>query len=250
MDQSKPVDSELDQFDLLGPEQEDSQFASLPETNLAATTQAFNNRIQRKKKEQEKSLSAAEKSAAERHCFMIQALMQMRKSLRDVTRVDLGDRFHFSLAADDWQGWPRLTVKLVDTLLPESDYPFLRVIAHDRQSRGVIEIEYDASQGLESISLISENELKRMPGVVKKCVRAFLDLTGDIVLEAERKNESVASESEIQHHDLDGFGDEKSGEHPSLSGDLFQEDLPDDNFLETLPTIDSVEALPSAKPKK
>lgn len=240
----KSVDTELDQYDLLSPNSDSRQTSLLPETNLSATTQAFNTRIQRKKREQEKVLSEADRLAKQRHTFMIHALMNIRKSLRDVTRIDLGDRFHFALVADDWQGWPRLSVRLVDALLPEADYPFLRVTAHDRQSRGMIEIEFDPSQAPDSISLVSETELRRMPNVLKKCVRAFLDLVGDIVLEAERRTEDIAAEGAIQNRHLEELADLDTEPAPDLSGDLFQDDARDENFLETLPSLDTVESLP------
>ena len=245
MNSTKSVDNELDQYDLLGAG-DSRPSAALPETDLSATTQAFNTRIQRKKREQEKVLSEAEKLAKQRHLFMIHALMNIRKSLRDVTRIDLGDRFHFALQADDWHGWPRLTVKLVDTLLPAADYPFLRVTAHDRQSKGTIELEYDPSQPAEGISLVSESELKRMPNLLKKCVRAFLDLTGDIVLEAERRTEEVVAEGALKNPHMEDIEDPDAGSVPELSGDLFQEELGENNFLETLPSIEQVESLPSS----
>jgi hypothetical protein len=248
--QSKSAESELDQFDLLSPENDDGTLSVLPDTNLSATTQAFNNRIQRKKKEQEKVLSRAEQESRRRHALMIQALMQIRKSLREVTRVDLGERFHFSLIADDWQGWPRLIIRLIDSLLPDADYPTFRVTAHDRHSKGCIEIEYDPAQPPDSVSLAVESELKRMPSVLKKCVRTFLDLTGDIVLEAERKTEEVVAENVLKNRKLDAFEESASETQEALSGDVFQDDAPEEDFLDTLPSLDKVESLPdSAKLK-
>ncbi|MFN8390557.1 MAG: hypothetical protein U0136_09730 [Bdellovibrionota bacterium] len=251
MNGPKTEDVELDQFDLLNPANDEGRFTALPETNLAATTAAFNTRIQRKKKEQEKSLSEADRLSRQRHSFMIQALMQIRKSLRDVTRIDLGERFHFTLAADDWQGWPRLTVKLSDTLLPEQDYPFLRVTAHDRHAKGAIEIEHDPAQPTEVISLANEIDLKRMPNALKKCVRAFLDLTGDIVLEAERKTEEIIAENALKHKNVDAFEESTKKEALSpLDGDVFQDDVGGDDFLETLPSLDKVESLPDTAARR
>ncbi len=239
---------ELDQYDLLGAGADDASPSTVPETNLSSTTQAFNARIQRKKREQEKVLGEAERLAKQRHLLVLHALMNIRKSLRDVTRIDLGDRFHFSLHADDWQGWPRLSVKLTDSLIADADHPIFRVTAHDRQARGAIEIEYDPSQSAESISLLSEADIKRLPNLLKKCVRAFLDLTGDIVLEAERRTEEVIAEKPIVSRSLESFDVVKKHEdHPALSGDVFQDDSQHhDNFLETLPSIDEVQALPDA----
>ena len=240
---SPKLDNELDQYDLLAPSDEGT--TALPETNLSATTQAFNNRIQRKKREQEKFLNQAERAAKQRQALMLQALMNIRRSLRDVTRIDLGERFRFAPQADDWQGWPRLTVRVVDSLRPQQDYPFLRVTAHDRQARGAIDFEYDPSQPVESLSLTSEAEIKRLPNLLKKCVRAFLDLTGDIVLEAERKVEDLAHDQrlEAKRFEENHPKEESSG----LSGDVFQDDIPQQDFLETLPSLDEVQSLPETR---
>lgn len=243
---SGKLDSELDQYDLLGSSEEAPQ-SSLPETNLSATTQAFNTKIQRRKREQEKILGEADRLAKQRQILMIQTLTSIRRSLRDVTRIDLGDRFHFSLQADDWQGWPRLIIRLVDGLLPQASYPFLRVTGHDRQARGAIEIEYDPNSPTESISLAVESELKRLPNLLKKCVRSFLDLTGDIVLEAERNTDEVRAEAPIVNRTLDHFEESKrSDNQPMLSGDVFQDEVPEQDFLETLPSLDEVQSLPDA----
>ena len=241
---SPKLDNELDQYDLLGPSDEPSTTA-LPETNLSATTQAFNNRIQRKKREQEKVLNQAERLSKQRQTLMLQALMNIRRSLRDVTRIDLGERFRFALQADDWQGWPRLTVRVVDSLRPQQEYPFLRVTAHDRQARGAIDFEYDASLPAESLSLTSENEIKRLPNLLKKCVRSFLDLTGDIVLEAERKVEDLAHEQRLESRPFEE--NQPKEESSRLSGDVFQDDIPQQDFLETLPSLDEVQSLPDAR---
>jgi len=241
---SDKIGSELDQYDLLGSGEEGSQ-KNLPETNLSATTQAFNTKIQRRKREQEKILGEAERLAKQRQILLIQTLTSIRRSLRDVTRIDLGNRFRFCLHADDWQGWPRLTVRLEDNLLPQATYPFLRVTAHDRQARGAVELEYDPNLAPESLSLTNEGELKRLPNMLKKCVRSFLDLTGDIVLEAERNTEEVRAEAPLVNHVLDQFEEARQADSRNmLSGDVFQDELPQDNFLETLPSLDEVQSLP------
>ncbi len=242
---STKLDNELDQYDLLAPGGENGAAPALPETNLSATTQAFNNRIQRKKKEQEQVLNEAERQTKQRQALMLQALMNIRRSLRDVTRIDLGDRFQFALQADDYQGWPRLTVRVVDSLRPQQDYPFLRVTAHDRQARGVIDFEYDRSQPVESLSLVSEAEIKRLPNLLKKCVRAFLDLTGDIVLEAERKVDDLVHEQRIEARRFEE--NQPREETNALSGDVFQDELPAQDFLETLPSLDEVQSLPETR---
>ncbi len=238
---------ELDQYDLLSstaPEPRAREQGSRLSTDLSATTNAFNTRIQRKKKEQEKALTEAEKGTRVRQLLMLKTLVSIRKSLRDVTRIDLGERFHFTLVADDIAGWARLTVKLCDALLPDAEYPFLRVSAHDRQSRGCVEIEYDPSAAVESISVISESELKRLPTALKKCVRVFLDLMGDIVLEAERKAEEMSMDDGLASRSVMPEPQETRSDI-SLTEDLFEEQGFGEDILETLPSLQNIDALPS-----
>ena len=79
-EESSSVDSELDQYDLLGAaESEDSL---VPETNLSATAQAFHTRIQRKKKELDKVLSEAEKATRARHAMIWVVLTSLPRTLR------------------------------------------------------------------------------------------------------------------------------------------------------------------------
>lgn len=231
--------AELDNLDLLGGKRPS---VSVPDADILATAAAFNTRIQRRKREQERALTAAEQAARVRHALMVKALVSIRKSLREVTRIDLGERFHFALSMDDWGGWPRITVRLNDALLPQADYPHLRVTAHDRQARAQIEVEYDAEQPTEVLSLTSEAELKRLPATLKKCVRSFLDMMGDIVLEAERTGDTSADEAEIQSSSIDA---DVLAAQTSLgvTHDLFEEESYEENFLETLPQLEQIEAL-------
>ena len=238
---------ELDQYDLLSsgaPEPRAREQSTRFDTDLTATTNAFNTRIQRKKKEQEKALTEAEKSTRIRQLLMLKTLVSIRKSLRDVTRIDLGERFHFTLVADDIAGWARLTVKLCDALLPDAEYPFLRVTAHDRQARGCIEIEYDPAAAVESVSVVAESELKRLPTALKKCVRGFLDLMGDIVLEAERKAEELSMDDGLASRAVVPEQHEARSDI-SLTEDLFEEQGFGEDILETLPSLQNIEALPS-----
>ena len=99
---------------------------------------------------------------------MLKSLMGIRRSLTDVTRIDLGERFKFMLQADDWNGWARLTIRLQDRVIAGSEYPFFQVTAHDRQARGTIEIQYSQVESPEIMSLIDESEVKRLPTILKK----------------------------------------------------------------------------------
>ncbi len=84
----------------LNEEHTDASFGSA----LAGTTQAFTHRIQRKKQEKEQTNLLAEEAAKARHNTLLKSLLSIRRSLTDMTRIDLGERFSFSLNADDWSG--------------------------------------------------------------------------------------------------------------------------------------------------
>lgn len=242
---------ELDEYDLLGNK---GAAQRLTAADLSSTAKAFNTRIARKKREQEEADGQKEKVARARHGLMIKGLVSIRKSLRELTRINLGERFHFSYFADDHNGWPRLIVRLVDTELPTTEYPELCVTAHDRQEAGAIEIIYDGTRKPERISLAREGDFRRFPVLLRKCVRTYLDLVGDIVLEAER-DPGREDDKFIESKALDEFKEGGDGRpQDMLSGDLFEEDFGGGNFLESLPSLDDVEALPSlaageAKPK-
>ncbi|HQH28615.1 MAG TPA: hypothetical protein PLP17_14555 [Oligoflexia bacterium] len=245
--------SELDEYDLLHNAPTAKAPDTLPgQTDLSKTAKAFNSLIQRKKKEQEVVSEQAAKAARERHLLMLRALMNIRKSLRDLTRVDLGDRFKLFLFGDDWTGWPRLSIRLHDKEQTEQEYfPFV-VTAHDRYDAGTIEISYSDHLPSEKVSVIRDGDLKRLPNLLRKCVRSYLDYVGDLVLEAERKKDQLVAlqKNELEKKNIQDFTESASVKNkPDLVADLYEETFESD-FLETLPSLDNVEALPELIERK
>ena len=246
-------EDELDEYDLLKADGETASSETegetqgggrLLEADLAGTTKAFNNRIQRKKKEQEELHGIAEKAARQRHMLMYSALVSIRKALREILRIDLGERFSFTLIADDWFGWPRLIIKLEDLENSENDYPQLMVTAHDRHDAGIIEILFDGTAQPERLSLSQENEPKRLSTALRKCVRTYLDVIGDIVLHAERQQDTEQRDDYLARKDMREFEEKGSGEHPTINADLFEDELGKESLMDTLPSLENVEALP------
>ncbi|MCC6221060.1 MAG: hypothetical protein IT291_07465 [Deltaproteobacteria bacterium] len=215
----------------------------LPNTDLSATVGAFETRMQRKKKQLEQANDLAGIAAKQRQALMLETMMNIRKSLVKVSRIDLGPRFYFSMDFDDWQGWPRLIVRLNDSLLQEDDYPFFQVLAYDRNSKATIEVNPGNTAKPEKIFLDKEIDLKRMPVLLKKCVRLFLDEIENIILATEKELEELES-TELKAKDLAQFH-ENQPEAPNndISGDLFADDEEHNNFLEQLPQLDCVEML-------
>lgn len=239
------LDSELAEFDLLE-KSVDSKGSSnkiWDNTNLSETAQAFKSRIDRKKREQEKVLSKAEESTRARHGLMLRAMMNIKRSLTDVTRIELGERFCFKLVADDWNGWPRLSIKLQDNFFPQHEYPSFQVTAHDRHSKGTIEILFDLKQPAECLSLSDGADLKRLPVSLKKCVRSYLDIIGDIVLHLENSNEPF-EDGRLESKTLQEHQEEEKRPQSDLSSDVFEDDTFKEDILEALPTLDEVSLLP------
>ncbi len=236
--------SEFDQYDLLAENSADRRSSSsVPDTDLRATLGAFSTRIQKKKQAQVQAETEAEQLARRRHATMLEALMNIRRSLVDVARIGLGDRFHFSLDTDDWQGWPRLTIKLVDSIDPQAEYPYFQVIGHDRNNSGTIEIICGDSQKPMRLTLAEAPNVKKVPLFLKKCARTYLDIVGDIVLEEEREAEH--DDGVIVASNVGGFETAKKSEDgPEITGDLFEENLFEKDFLERLPDSTDVESLP------
>ncbi len=225
---------ELDELDLL---------TSAPKADISKTAKAFNTRIQRKTREKKEAVGVAEKAAQNRQTVMLQSMMQIRKSMREVTRIDLGDRFMFQFVADDSGGWPRLSIKLKDREYINEDYPGFAVICHDRQAKAEIEITYHPLEKPERIHLVEETQVKRLPLILRKCVRVYLDMVADIVLEAVGKPTDTEDEELMRQRNSDSFNEKsKQEEHPhSLSADLYEDDFGNDEILETLPSLGDVE---------
>ncbi|MCB0323085.1 MAG: hypothetical protein KDD69_05905 [Bdellovibrionales bacterium] len=227
---------ELDEYDLLG-----SGSNAIPDVDLSATARAFNTRIKERKKAQELASGEAEKAAQQRRALMVKGLVSIRKSLREVVRIDLGERFRFMLEADDWMGWPRLTVRLLDSEIPEEEYPQFTVTAHDRQAKGLIEIALPSQSEPAKISLLRESDLMRLPKVLRTCVRSYLDFVGDVILDADAADEP--DDTFLEAKDAKEFEEQKKSE--AIAADLFVDEFAGDDLFESLPQISEIRAIES-----
>ena len=136
--------------------------------SLGSTVGSFESRIQRKLEEQAALSSQAEIEAGERSDRILQALNTIRRALQETQKIKLGDRFHLSLDVNDWNGWPRLDLILIDSLDPENSEYTLIVTAHDRKESGSVEFRTKAGQHLGSVSLTDDQELRKIPTVLKR----------------------------------------------------------------------------------
>lgn len=212
-----------------------------PGPNLAATFGAFNISIQQKKKVQDALEEAAIQATRQRHSLLLEAMTNIRRSLNDITQVNLGRRFTLALDVDDWQGWPRILISLMDSRDPHGDYPYFEVTANDRNAKGSIEIVFGNPQRPQCVSVTDPIEVRRLPTTLKRCTRVYLDLIGEVVLGAERATEQQEVFAKQQISRL------KESEPPTiteLSGDLFSDDYQPSDLLEQLPQIETLEMLP------
>ena len=219
-------------------------FSVLSGTDLSSTVGAFSSRFRRKIEKREALDGISEQEQAQRHQRMLNSLVNIRRSLTDVARIDLGNRFSFSLLLDDWGGWPRIRVKLVDSLLPKQDLPQLQVIAHDRHLKGTIEIYHHPAQQPACVSLADQTNIAKLPSVLKRSTRLFLDIVEQAVLNT---NDSTYEDTtSLTPESQSGFEETSKN---AISDDVFTDYDFENNFLEALPSVDNVSSLASSLPE-
>ncbi|MCB0358192.1 MAG: hypothetical protein KDD44_01100 [Bdellovibrionales bacterium] len=214
-------------------------------TDLTATVGAFETRFQKKRRQQQQEETEAEVEARKRRNVLLQSLMNIRKSLSKVARINLGEQFEFDMFVDDWHGWPRMTIHLRDRECEDGDYPFFQVTANDRQANALIEIIYCSLDNRERISLANESDAMRLPAVLKKCVRIFLDQVEAVILTAKR--DADEGSEELKAKSLDDMQDDTPKGEEEISGDLFVDDSEQSALFDQLPELEHIESLPGSK---
>lgn len=180
----------------------------------------FESRIKRKLKEKDEKAAEESKAAVVRQQQILQTMTTIRKALSETVKIKLGERFRFDLQIGDWEGWPRLQLALVDLWIPE-DYPlYLRVSAHDRHGLGTIMFGMNDAEVLGAVHLADPQELPRIPLVLKKAVRIFLDSVTSYVLSPKDPSEVV---KRISLDDVTSDVDEVS--HKLKDVGVFSDDL-------------------------
>ena len=221
--------------------QAEDEVTALPDTDLSSTVGAFETRFQKKQKQQAELESQEEKKAKKRHNVLLEAMMNIRRSLAKVARINLGEDFCFEMSVDDWQGWPKIVINLRQRHVEGGDFPYFQVTAIDRQNSAVIDVIYGKPEDREKIPL-SESNIQRLPNILKKCVRSFLETVEDTILNFEHSDEGEAlKEDDLEHFNEEG---EASADENAIDDDLYIDDNIEQDILDKLPTLDTVEALP------
>lgn len=215
----------------------------LSATELSRTADVFTTRIQRRKKEHAEQKDAEQQESQDRHRRMLQILANIRRSLVDVARINLGERFSFKLKVDDWEGWPRLTICLEDTQDANAELPVLQVTASDRQSKGIVQIYVGTSERAVRVSLLDPSSLTKLPSLLRQCAREYLDDIAELILAIEHAPEDHLSalDEKIgrQEEAATGF----TPAERNLSSDLYSDEHNYHDPFEKLAPVDEVKSL-------
>lgn len=198
---------------------------------LGATVENFASRLKRQLKEQEVAQSESAKASQARQALLLKAMTGVRKALQEASKISLGERFSFDLDISDWEGWPRLELRLVDSAAPDLLTQSLIATANDRNEQGILQLVLRSGEILGTVHLRDENEYSRLPLLLKKGLRTFLDLVSDAVLNPTNVADTITGQTRA----LEGTEEEISGQ--SLSDeDVFSEELytPDSNRAEII----------------
>lgn len=155
---------------------------SASDSYLGTTLGSFANRISRGLKEQEQRFDDELRAREIRHAAMLEAMILIRRALQETSKTRLNDRFSFVLDVSDWEGWPRLEFQLIDVLAPDRRNFILIVTANDHMNLGAIQIARESADILGKVCLSQFEEFKKIPLVLKRSVREFLDSVGNYIL--------------------------------------------------------------------
>jgi hypothetical protein len=163
------------------------------DSTLVSTVDGFAVRLRRRLDEQAENQSRSAREASERHALMLRALSSMRKALQEAAKLGLGDRFRFRLNVTDWEGWPKVELQLVDVLNASEDLQALIVHAHDRNESGTVQISLRTGEVLARVRLQTASEFDKLPVLLKRSVRHFLDIVMSNVLAPKPADEIVGA---------------------------------------------------------
>lgn len=221
-----PESSELDEYDLLNGE------STISEASDDLGLSALSARMQKKFEAHKEAESQAAKEAKERHTLLLTALMRARKILRGVASLDLGADIELRLLCDDLQGWPRIGIKPKKKSQPLRELSIFEIVGNDRSGAAQLEMKTDSGSIREELMLFRTEDLDKLPRLMKRIIRTFLDgLAEEVMRPMKEIEEKIATPEEI------------SPQSEALkSADLFEEAV-DADGLDRLPEIDNLGAL-------
>lgn len=197
--------------------------------SLSSTVGTFANRMARKLRAQEVEEREQAKATESRHKLILQAMSSVRRSLQETMKISLGSRFAFELEILDFEGWPRIELSLWDHLANSPTNNILTVSADDHGQNGTIRITFNRDEVVGLIALKDPNELTKLPIILKKSMRDFLERVSSYVLNPVKPEELLEYQTRnVEEEDLDPLAAKLKGE------DMFSDtlDLSNDNRVE------------------
>ena len=206
---------------------------------LGSTVGSFADRISKGLKEQEAIVSKESRQKSLRHTLMLKAMNIVRKALQETCKIKMGDRFGFELDVSDWDGWPRVDLKLVDSSAPERDCLSLVVTANDNKAEGNIVFGLLSGTELACLKLSDVDEFTKLPIILKRTVRYFLDMVGNFVLSPVPEEMVEAASEPISEEQFDELADKLKRENVFIEEHYAKRDNmveeASDAFLEPVP---------------
>ena len=207
------------------------------EIRLEDTVGLLANRIARKLKEKDAQQSQQDRATETRKNLILEAMSAIRKALQETLRINLGERFSLDLDIDDCEGWPRIQLCLIDSYAPEQIDHALVASASDRKGLGTIEISTKSGKNLSKVNLTERSDLNKLPAMLKKSVRDFLEIIAVYILNPVRPDQMLQVQAKaIDTGDTDILGS-------SLKNtDLFEDKVSsNENFVSAVHTIAPLE---------
>jgi hypothetical protein len=200
--------------------------------------------MQRRIKEQETKHTENKKADEFRRNLILQAMTTVRKALAATARISMGSRFSFAIEVGDWEGWPRVDLNLVDSLAPERCEHALVITAYDRKGAGTIQLNLRSGEILARLHVDQPTELEKLPLILKKTVREFLDIVAEYVLNPKSADEMVEVQSKPLNHTIFDTDEQADSVQNELGAeDLFGQELPErnDNRVDAVPEVRPLE---------
>lgn len=218
---------ELDQLDLLGSTNDSSQ----PDVVLST----FSARIQRRFEEQKEVQKREDDGARARQFYLLSALLRVRKILRGVSLLKLGNNVTLEVTFDDFQGWPRILISpnhLKDDLIELSQF---EVTGSERP--GVVEItmRIPGTSFKEELIISRQEDLLRVSRILQRNIRLYLDQLTDEIIKPRFKDSTKAA--------VEANAVRSLSEGQALKEVNLFEERSGDEVLDTLPQLEELEAL-------
>ena len=163
--------------------------------NVESTVGKFASRIHRQLERKSLEEEQLDQIMQLRKNIALEAMTSIRKALQDTVRLKLGERFSLKLLNDDWEGWPRVQLILMDSLAPSQITHALVVKLRHREDVTAIEMSLKSGDPLGVIQIVDGSEVGKLSAMFKKVVRDFLDLAACSVLNPANPEEIIDFQS-------------------------------------------------------